>query len=100
MVYLTVDEAAEYSGYSSHWIKILLRNNKIKSIKVKRRYQIDKVSLDTYIQEHQSDLSKWYKVRLTPKQYAKHVPILEADDIFVEPYTVYKPAKKRKEING
>lgn len=62
--WLTVKEASKISGYNAEYLRRLMRENKIKYRKFSFLYQVDKKSLEDYLEQAESMADKRY----TPKE--------------------------------
>jgi len=62
--WLTVQEAADISGYNPEYLRRLIRNQRIKYRKISYIYQINRESLSGYLSRAQNTADKRY----TPKR--------------------------------
>jgi len=51
--HISVQVAAEYSGYSTQYLRRLLRNGKLEGIKIGQLWLVEKGSFDIYIEQAQ-----------------------------------------------
>ena len=51
--HISVQVAASYSGYSTQYIRRLLRNSKLEGIKIGQLWLVDKGALDIYLEQAQ-----------------------------------------------
>ena len=51
--HISVQAAAEYSGYSMQYLRRLLRSSKLDAIKIGQIWLVDKGTLDVYIEQAQ-----------------------------------------------
>ena len=51
--HISVQVAAEYSGYSLQYLRRLLRNGKVEGIKIGQLWLVEKGTLDIYIEKAQ-----------------------------------------------
>ena len=56
--WITVQEAAEISGYHPEHIRRLIREGKVDARKFSIVWQVDKTSLLTYVEMHKKDAEK------------------------------------------
>ncbi len=49
--HISVQVAASYSGYSSQYLRRLLRNGKVEGIKIGQLWLVDKGTLDLYVEQ-------------------------------------------------
>ena len=49
--HISVQVAANYSGYSLQYLRRLLRNGKVEGIKIGQLWLVDKGALDTYLKQ-------------------------------------------------
>ncbi len=52
--HLTVQEAAEVSGYNAQYLRRLLRDCKLEGVKIGQMWLVDKAALDSYIEKAQN----------------------------------------------
>ena len=52
--HISVQAAASYSGYSTQYLRRLLRNGKVDGIKIGQLWLVDKGALDIYIKNAQT----------------------------------------------
>ncbi len=48
-VFMTVQEVADYLRISLHSVRAILKNGKLKGIKIGREYRISRTALDAYL---------------------------------------------------
>jgi len=58
--WLTVNEAAKFSGYNAEYLRRLIRNNKIKWRKISFIYQVQQASLSEYLNKAEITVDKRY----------------------------------------
>ena len=58
--WITVNQAAEISGYNAEYLRRLMRNKKIKFRKFSFIYQVSKQSLLSYLKEAEKKVDKRY----------------------------------------
>ena len=51
--HISVQGAAFYSGYSTQYLRRLLRNNRLEGIKIGQMWLVDRAALDIYIEQAQ-----------------------------------------------
>jgi len=49
--HISVQAVASYSGYSTQYLRRLLRNGKLEGIKIGQLWLVDKAALDLYIEQ-------------------------------------------------
>ena len=51
--HISVQVAASYSGYSTQYLRRMLRSTRLKGIKIGQMWLVDKAALDAYIEKAQ-----------------------------------------------
>ena len=59
--WITVNEAAEISGYNAEYLRRLIRNRKIEWRKFSFMYQVNKKSLLKYLKKAEKETDKRYR---------------------------------------
>lgn len=71
--YMSIDAAAEYSGYNPQYFRRLMRRGAIKGLKLGQVWLVEIASLDAYLKDVRETRDRRYGPRVY-QEYAKEQP--------------------------